>query len=189
MHVEHPQLAVAGVAKAVAHADRRGYPAARERAEDVLADRELGLPLEDVERVDVICVHVRVDALEVRPKAELDHLDLGQLGENPVISRLADDSLAVVRAERDALLVHGATIPAHEPSTYTETMEINPSTLELLTWVTARERSYEDVVDAWRSNCPRHAVWDDAVTAGLVTAGRTGVALTERGRAALAASS
>ena len=68
-------------------------------------------------------------------------------------------------------------------------MEINPSMLELLTWVTARERSYEDVVDAWRSNCPRHAVWDDAVTGGLVTAARTGVALTERGRAALAASS
>ena len=64
-------------------------------------------------------------------------------------------------------------------------MEINAQTLELLTWVTARERSYADIVEAWRSNCPRLAVWDDAVTAGLVTAGRTGVALTERGVAAL----
>jgi D-3-phosphoglycerate dehydrogenase len=136
----------------------------------------------------VIRVHVRGDALEVRPEAELDHFDLGQLGENPVMPRLAGDSLAVVRAECNALLVHLATIPAREPSTYTETMEISPSTVELLTWVTARERSYEDVVDAWRSNCPRHAVWDDAVTAGLVTAARAGVALTERGRAALAAS-
>ena len=67
-------------------------------------------------------------------------------------------------------------------------MEITASTLELLTWVTTRPRSYDDVVEAWRSNCPRHAVWDDAVTAGLVTAGADGVALTERGRAALAAS-
>ena len=57
-------------------------------------------------------------------------------------------------------------------------MEINASTLELLTWVTARPRTYEDVVEAWKSNCPRFAVWDDAVTAGLVTAGRDGVALT-----------
>ena len=65
-------------------------------------------------------------------------------------------------------------------------MEITPSTVELLTWVTARERTYEDVVEAWKSNCPRYAVWDDAVTAGLVTAGREGVALTESGRAALA---
>lgn len=64
-------------------------------------------------------------------------------------------------------------------------MEISAPTLELLTWVTARERSYADVVEAWRSNCPRYAVWDDAVTAGLVTAGPKGVALTERGVAAL----
>ena len=64
-------------------------------------------------------------------------------------------------------------------------MEITPSVVELLTWVTARKRTYEDVVEAWKSNCPRYAVWDDAVTAGLVTAGRDGVALTERGRAAL----
>jgi hypothetical protein len=64
-------------------------------------------------------------------------------------------------------------------------VEITPSILEPLTWVTARERTYEDVVEAWKSNCPRYAVWDDAVTAGLVTAGRDGVALTERGLAAL----
>jgi hypothetical protein len=65
-------------------------------------------------------------------------------------------------------------------------MEITASTLELLTWVTARPRTYEEVVEAWKSNCPRYAVWDDAVTAGLVTAARDGVALTERGAAALA---
>ena len=51
--------------------------------------------------------------------------------------------------------------------------------------MTARERTYEDVVEAWKSNCPRYAVWDDAVTAGLVTAGRDGVALTEHGLSAL----
>ncbi len=59
--------------------------------------------------------------------------------------------------------------------------------VELLTWVTTRDRTYEDVVEAWKSNCPRSAVWDDAVTAGLVTVGRGGVALTERGPAALEA--
>jgi hypothetical protein len=66
-------------------------------------------------------------------------------------------------------------------------MEITASTLELLTWVTARPRTYGDVVEAWKSNCPRFAVWDDAVTAGLVTAGPDGVALTEAGMGALAA--
>ena len=65
-------------------------------------------------------------------------------------------------------------------------MELTASTVELLTWVTARDRTYEDVVEAWKSNCPRYAVWDDAVTAGLVIAGRDGVSLTDRGAAALA---
>jgi hypothetical protein len=65
-------------------------------------------------------------------------------------------------------------------------MEITASTRELLMWVTARPRTYEDVVEAWKSNCPRLAVWDDAATAGLVTAGRDRVALTERGVAVLA---
>jgi hypothetical protein len=64
-------------------------------------------------------------------------------------------------------------------------MEITASTLELLTWVTARERTYEGVVEAWKSNCPRYAMWDDAATAGLVTAGRNGAALTEHGLAVL----
>jgi hypothetical protein len=64
-------------------------------------------------------------------------------------------------------------------------MEITAPTLELLTWVTAKPRSYEDVVEAWKSNCPRYAVWDDAATAGLVTAGRDGVALTKHGLVAL----
>jgi hypothetical protein len=64
-------------------------------------------------------------------------------------------------------------------------MEITASMLELLTWVTARPRTYEDVAEAWRSNCPRLAVWDDAVTARLVVARPDGVALTERGLAAL----
>jgi hypothetical protein len=66
-------------------------------------------------------------------------------------------------------------------------MEITASTVELLAWISDRERSYADVVEAWKSNCPRLAVWDDAVTAGLVTAGRDRVALTESGAAALAA--
>jgi len=39
--------------------------------------------------------------------------------------------------------------------------------LELLEWVAAPLRTYDDVREAWRSNCPRHAVWDDAVTAEI----------------------
>jgi len=64
--------------------------------------------------------------------------------------------------------------------------------LELLTWIEERPRTYADAIDAWRSSCPRHPVWDDAVAAGLVRVVREGrnqsesaVALTDVGRAAL----
>ena len=72
-------------------------------------------------------------------------------------------------------------------------MRVAAQTLELLEWVTARTRTYDDVREAWRGNCPRTAVWDDAVTDGLVRIDRQAdaggaVVLTPSGRAALNAS-
>ena len=71
-------------------------------------------------------------------------------------------------------------------------MRVTAPTLELLEWVTARTRTYDDVREAWRSNCPRTAIWDDAVTDGLVRIDRRvdtarAVILTPRGQAALSA--
>jgi hypothetical protein len=57
---------------------------ARAGANRLAFDLELGLALEDVEGVDVVCVGVRVDALEVRAEAEQERLQLGQLGEDAV---------------------------------------------------------------------------------------------------------
>jgi hypothetical protein len=39
---------------------------------------------------------------------------------------------------------------------------------ELLLWLAKRERSYEEVMDAWRTSCPRLPVWEDANDRGLV---------------------
>jgi hypothetical protein len=70
-------------------------------------------------------------------------------------------------------------------------MTVAAPTLELLEWVAARMRTYDDVREAWRSNCPRYAVWDDAVTDGLVRvatqpdSGTRAVVLTPRGQAVL----
>ena len=65
--------------------------------------------------------------------------------------------------------------------------------VELLAWIAGRPRTYADTMDAWRSNCPRQTVWEDAVGAGFVKLVRNGrrpsapeVVLTERGRAVLA---
>ena len=41
-------------------------------------------------------------------------------------------------------------------------------TVELLTWISTRRRTYADAIEAWRSTCPRHTVWDDALLDGLV---------------------
>jgi hypothetical protein len=53
---------------------------------------------------------------------------------------------------------------------------------ELLVWVGDRPRSYDDTIEAWRSNCPRHPVLDDAFTDGLVRVEGGVVVLTDRGR-------
>ena len=40
--------------------------------------------------------------------------------------------------------------------------------LDLLEWLVKRDRSYEDVMDVWRTSCPRLPVWEDANDRGLV---------------------
>jgi hypothetical protein len=40
---------------------------------------------------------------------------------------------------------------------------------DLLAWLAAGERSYEEVIDAWRTSCPRLTVWEDANERGLIT--------------------
>ena len=70
------------------------------------------------------------------------------------------------------------------------TME--PLVLDLVEWVAAMPRPYAEVLDAWRTSCPRLTVWEEAVERGLVAcgAGADGalmVAATPAGRAAVAA--
>lgn len=40
--------------------------------------------------------------------------------------------------------------------------------LDLLDWLAAGDRSYEETIDAWRTSCPRLPVWEDATDLGLV---------------------
>jgi D-3-phosphoglycerate dehydrogenase len=48
----------------------------------------------------------------------------------------------------------------------TETVEA--LVLDLLEWVSLRERTYEETMEAWRTSCPRLPVWEDANDLGLV---------------------
>jgi hypothetical protein len=62
---------------------------------------------------------------------------------------------------------------------------------EFLTWIASRPRSYAEAMEAWRSTCPRHTVWEDALGDGLIQVESAGarngsqVTLTPRGRALL----
>ena len=40
--------------------------------------------------------------------------------------------------------------------------------VDLLEWVASRDRTYEEVMDAWRTSCPRLPVWEDANDRGLI---------------------
>ncbi len=44
-----------------------------------------------------------------------------------------------------------------------------PLILDLVQWVAGGPRPYVEVMDAWRTSCPRLTVWEDAVDRGLVT--------------------
>uniref|UniRef100_Q01XN6 Uncharacterized protein n=1 Tax=Solibacter usitatus (strain Ellin6076) TaxID=234267 RepID=Q01XN6_SOLUE len=62
---------------------------------------------------------------------------------------------------------------------------MNALTRELLVWVAARPRTYDETMDAWRSNCPRHSTWEDACIDGLVEVTDGEVRLTTAGSAAV----
>ena len=64
-----------------------------------------------------------------------------------------------------------------------------PLILDLVAWVARQPRPYAEVIEAWRTSCPRLTVWEDAVDRGLVACVRRNGALlveaTERGRQAM----
>lgn len=67
-----------------------------------------------------------------------------------------------------------------------------PLTIDFLTWLAAEPRDYIDVMDAWRTSCPRLTVWEDAIDAGLISRVNTAgqpmrIELTSLGQALLAA--
>ena len=61
--------------------------------------------------------------------------------------------------------------------------------LDLLEWLASGEKSYEGVMDAWRTSCPRLPVWEDANDRGLIMTervnGRSVVRITPAGLALL----
>jgi hypothetical protein len=62
---------------------------------------------------------------------------------------------------------------------------LRPLVLDLVAFVADRPRPYAEVMDAWRTSCPRLTVWEDAVEAGLVVLRDGMVEATGAGRRAI----
>ena len=69
---------------------------------------------------------------------------------------------------------------------------IEPLILDLVEWVARAPRPYAEVIEAWRTSCPRLTVWEDATDRGLIACetrsdGALWVVATETGRGAVSA--
>ncbi|HKY86370.1 MAG TPA: hypothetical protein VJL90_06395 [Pseudorhodoplanes sp.] len=56
--------------------------------------------------------------------------------------------------------------------------------LDFVEWVAAAPHTHRDVMETWRTSCPRLTVWEDAVDAGYVervAGGTQAVRITPRG--------
>jgi hypothetical protein len=70
---------------------------------------------------------------------------------------------------------------------------LTPLILDMLEWLAVEPRAYAEVMQVWRTSCPRLTVWEDAIDRGLVErrfAAQRGllVELTPLGRSFLASS-
>jgi hypothetical protein len=75
---------------------------------------------------------------------------------------------------------------------YCLTMNHGPDALVLdfVEWIAAGPRRYRDVMEAWKTSCPRLTIWEDAIDQGLVQRcrinGELSIETTEAGRDLLA---
>ncbi len=63
---------------------------------------------------------------------------------------------------------------------------LTPLICDLLEWIGRAPRTHAEVMDGWRTSCPRLPVWEEATDRGLVARRGPRVELTERGREFLA---
>jgi hypothetical protein len=66
----------------------------------------------------------------------------------------------------------------------------NALVLDFVEWIAVSPRRYVDVMDAWRTSCPRLTIWEDAIDQRLVQRccidGELSIETTQAGRDLLA---
>ena len=63
---------------------------------------------------------------------------------------------------------------------------LTPLICDLLEWLAREPRTHAEVIDGWRTSCPRLPVWEEATDKGYVARRGRFVEVTENGRAFLA---
>jgi hypothetical protein len=68
---------------------------------------------------------------------------------------------------------------------------IDALTLDMLEWIAREPKPYAEVMEVWRTSCPRLTVWEDAVDRGLLVRENIAgaglmVVVTAKGRSLLA---
>jgi len=53
---------------------------------------------------------------------------------------------------------------------------------DLLSWLRSGPRPYTEVMDAWRTSCPKLPIWEDAVDTGLIERRKDVVFITKAGK-------
>jgi hypothetical protein len=60
--------------------------------------------------------------------------------------------------------------------------ENDPLILDLVEWVSRSERSHAELIETWRTSCPRLTVWEDAADHGYLARQGRLVTVTGKGR-------
>ncbi|MFI5030084.1 MAG: hypothetical protein ACHQPH_05215 [Reyranellales bacterium] len=63
---------------------------------------------------------------------------------------------------------------------------LTPLICDLLEWLARAPRTHAEVMDGWRTSCPRLPVWEEATDRGYVARRGLRVEVTPRGRSFLA---
>jgi len=63
---------------------------------------------------------------------------------------------------------------------------MTPLVCDLLEWLDRQPRTHADVIDGWRTSCPRLPVWEEATDRGFVARRGVMVEVTPQGRDFLA---
>jgi hypothetical protein len=75
-----------------------------------------------------------------------------------------------------------AVLAGRARQAHTILMLLEPLLVDFLAWLEPGPRPYAEVMDAWRTSCPRLTVWEDALEAGWIERRAGAIALTPAGR-------